>query len=416
MNIFYRHLSTALFFLFAVSPCNGQTAPGIIIVQDAGSQNLVANSLVATTVAVTQNTDYLELPVNMSADNQLIVSRGIQLDKQTDVAELFADRQRDDGSYYTVDFTMSELRQLRQRNAFTTEEPVFSLGIASLREELVLIKRLNTLLHKNTGVVIDIQDPQFYRTEGKEISLAILQELVTAGFLPGDKIYLQSSDPDELQKISNWSQSEKQEKYALIQRFEAATAKDSDQVELAMQSDSFHNWLFTNSGLRILASYATAIALPAEMLTGGSEETTRYLKSLHNYGIQIFALDNTAENTFAQASEPGEASHLQSRPASTGLIPDGIYTKILALQKPVSLEATPPAAETREEPVMTDQEDSENRADNTGGVDAAVQTTDRKNTSTLPPFFSNLGLQPPQNRKNTPDSEENSETPDTMNE
>ena len=414
MNIFSRYLSTALFFLFlAVSHCNGQTTPGIIIVQDVGSQNLVANSLVATTVAVTQGADYLEIPVNMSADNQLIVSRGIQLDKQTDVAELFAERQRDDGSYYTVDFTMSELRQLRQHNAFTTEEPVFSLGIASLREELVLIKRLNTLLHKNTGVVIDIQDPQFYRTEGKEISLAVLQELVTSGYLPGDKIYLQSSDPDELQKISNWSQSEKQEKYALIQRFETATDKDSDQVELAMQSDSFHNWLFTNSGLRILASYATAIALPAEMLTEGSEETARYLKSLHNYGIHIFVLENTVETTFTQTPEHGEATHQQNRPANADLIPDGMYTKTLTLQKPVSLEATPTAIETREEPVMTDQED---RADNTGGVDGTVQTTNRKNTSTLPPFFSNLGLQPPQNRENAPDSEENSETPDTMNE
>jgi glycerophosphoryl diester phosphodiesterase len=384
-----------------------------------GNQNLVANTLVATTVAITQEADYLELPVNMSADNQLIVSRGIQLDKQTDVAELFADRQREDGSYYTVDFTISELRQLRKHNTLTTDEPVFSLGIASLREELVLIKKLNTLLHKNTGVVIDIQDPQFYRTEGKEISLAILQELVTSGFLPGDKIYLQSSDPDELQKISNWSQLEKQEKYALIQRFEAAVDKNSDQTELEMQSDSFHNWLFTNSGVRILASYATAIALPAEMLAEGSEETTQYLKSLHNYGIQIFALDNAVENTFSQTLETGEATHQKNLPAGAGTIPDGMYTKTLVLQKPVSFDATPTAAETKEEHVMADREDNVNTADNTGGVDGvdgAVQTTDRKNTTTLPPFFSNLGLQPPQNHENVPGSQEENKTTDTVNE
>jgi glycerophosphoryl diester phosphodiesterase len=384
-----------------------------------GSQNLVANTLVATTVAITQEADYLELPVNMSADNQLIVSRGIQLDKQTDVAELFADRQREDGSYYTVDFTISELRQLRKHNTLTTDEPVFSLGIASLREELVLIKKLNTLLHKNTGVVIDIQDPQFYRTEGKEISLAILQELVTAGFLPSDKIYLQSSDPDELQKISNWSQLEKQEKYALIQRFEAAVDKNSDQTELEMQSDSFHNWLFTNSGVRILASYATAIALPAEMLAERTEETTQYLKSLHNYGIQIFALDNAVENTSSQTLETGEATHQKNLPAGAGTIPDGMYTKTLVLQKPVSFDATPTAAETKEEHVMADREDNVNTADNTGGVDGvdgAVQTTDRKNTTTLPPFFSNLGLQPPQNHENVPGSQEENKTTDAVNE
>ncbi len=122
-----------------------------------------------------------------------------------------------------------------------------------------------------------------------------------------------------------------------------------------------HDWLFTNSGLRILASYAAAVALPSELVKASSAAENNLMLSLRNYGIKIFL---QSENNSSQRE--------------VGF--DGIYLD--------SIDVTP-------------VQDAKNNSISVSTLNPDPQTE----KSPLPPFFSNLGLSQPKNTGKQIDSD-----------
>ena len=111
------------------------------------------HTLEAKTLAFEMGADYLEQDIVASRDDQLLVLHDVHLDRVSDVATKFPDRQRPDGRYYVRDFDLAEIKTLRaweRMNAdgsavYPERYPVRTgeFGFNTLGEELELVRRLN---------------------------------------------------------------------------------------------------------------------------------------------------------------------------------------------------------------------------------------------------------------------------------
>ena len=289
----WRSCLLLLFFLtFAVRV---EARDKMIIAESGGGKNIIDHSLPAATLAVAMGVEYLELQVVMTADDQLIVFHDTTLDRLTDVAVVFPDRKRDDGAYYVIDFSLDELRRIRLLSAAGgaghNEFPL-TLAIPTLAEELALLQRLQSILDRQLGIVLEIRQPWFHLQAGKDISIAILDTLSKYGLTTAkDKVFLQSFDPEELQRIHSQLMPERRMNFSLIQLVGDNDGVETKQLNLGQLEPYNYDWMFTNTGIRMLASYATAIAMPADTLADMDNKAllTGYVGEAHRQGLMVLA-------------------------------------------------------------------------------------------------------------------------------
>jgi glycerophosphoryl diester phosphodiesterase len=142
------------------------------------------------------------------------VFHDLVLDEVTDVATRFADRCRDDGHWYVIDFDFEELETLsvHERVVPSTGALVYpgrftehlKLRIHSLDEELALIRGLNRSTRRRVGCFLEIKSPAWHRAEGKDLSPVILESLARFGLTePEDEVILLGFDSAELKRIRN---------------------------------------------------------------------------------------------------------------------------------------------------------------------------------------------------------------------
>jgi glycerophosphoryl diester phosphodiesterase len=184
----------------------------IVIAHRGASGYLPEHTLEAKALAFGMGAHFLEQDVVATADDELVVLHDIHLDRVTDVAARFPARHRDDGRFYVRDFKLSELRLLNvheRRNAdgspgFTKRFPT-TLGrfrIATLDEELQMIRGLSTSSGRAVGIYPEIKAPSWHRNEGVDISPLVLRCLERHGFRrKTDPVYLQCFDARELHRI-----------------------------------------------------------------------------------------------------------------------------------------------------------------------------------------------------------------------
>ncbi|MFC6980823.1 glycerophosphodiester phosphodiesterase [Microbulbifer taiwanensis] len=187
----------------------------IVIAHRGASGYLPEHTLEAKALAYAMRPDYIEQDLVLSKDDRLIVMHDIHLDYTTDVASVFPERARTDGHYYTIDFTLEELKRLRVSEAFVTgvdgasakypnRFPLWKshFQLSTLEEELELIQGLNRTLGYDVGIYPEIKKPWFHHREGKDITALALAKLKQFGYSGRDqKIYLQCFDAEELQRI-----------------------------------------------------------------------------------------------------------------------------------------------------------------------------------------------------------------------
>ncbi len=199
----------------AVGPIDTNAADGvpIVIAHRGASGYLPEHTLEAKAMAHAQAADYLEQDVVLSRDDVPIVLHDIHIDAVSDVAQRFADRHRDDGRYYAIDFTLDELRQLRlhERCDPKTGRQVFPgrfpadrswFRIATLDEELEFLAGLDRSTRRRTGIYPEIKQPAWHRREGHDISPIVLATLRKHGYSKKhDRCYLQCFDGDEIHRL-----------------------------------------------------------------------------------------------------------------------------------------------------------------------------------------------------------------------
>lgn len=307
-KIRYPHLLTLLLLLL----CSGDTLSNeppknhpLVIAHRGASGYLPEHTLPAKALAYAMRPDYIEQDLVLSKDDHLIVMHDIHLDNVTNVARVFPDRAREDGHYYTIDFTLAELKQLQATEVFTPENgkmqqkypgrfPLWqsSFQLATLDEEIELIQGLNQTLGYDIGIYPEIKNPQFHHRNGKDISLLTLRKLKQYGYTSRESgVYLQSFDAEELQRIRHELMPKLKMDLPLIQLI-AETEWGEKLVEVNGKPANYdYGWMLDAGGLEKIATYADGIGPWAMMLASVDEKgnliTTDLVQRAHRHNLKV---------------------------------------------------------------------------------------------------------------------------------
>jgi len=296
----------------------------IVIAHRGASGYLPEHTLAAKALAYGMKVDYIEQDLVMSKDDHLIVMHDIYLDNITDVAQQFPGRARKDGHFYAIDFTLAELRQLQVSEPFTNHDgnsqalypgrfPVWSsrFRLSTFEEELELIQGLNKSLGYNTGIYPEIKKPYFHHREGKDIASRTLDVLKQYGYIESpDKVFLQSFDAEELQRIHHQLMPAREMDLPLVQLI-AVTDWGEKHVEKEGRSANYrYDWMLTPEGLEKISGYAQGIGPWFPMLVESSGS--------------LFKADFKPNELTATAHSLGLKVHPYTFRADTEKLPAGI--------------------------------------------------------------------------------------------
>ena len=307
-------------------PSAQQIAQKIVIAHRGASGYLPEHSMASKKLAFEMGADYIEQDIVLSKDNKLLVLHDLYLDRVTDVAQIFAGRARADGRYYAIDFTYDEIKTLRLTERFVIENnqqiakyPERSklwqgdYQVHLLKDELALIAALNTASNKNVGIYPEIKAPSFHRNEGKDISLLVLQEIKRFGYdQQDDKVYLQSFDANELQRIDSQLLPKLEMDLKLVQLI-ANTFWGITKIYTANGSEKYnYDWMFQAGAMPKIAQYAEGIGPHKRMLISKASAKnklviTPMLESAHRAGLVVhpytFRLDAGRVEGYADSFE-----------------------------------------------------------------------------------------------------------------
>ena len=189
------------------------TERAIVIAHRGASGYLPEHTLVSKVLAYGLGADYLEQDVIATRDAELVVLHDLHLDDVSDVAQRFPGRHRSDGLHYAIDFDLVELQQLtlferRTPGASTAKYPGrFPVGIgvariATLDDELRLIRGLNQSTGRTVGIYSEIKDPRWHREHGVDLSRLLVAKLHAFGYSqPEHAAFVQCFDAKELLRV-----------------------------------------------------------------------------------------------------------------------------------------------------------------------------------------------------------------------
>jgi glycerophosphoryl diester phosphodiesterase len=131
--------------------------------------------------------------VVLSKDGVPVIFHDTHIDTTTDVAKKFPGRQRTDGRFYALDFTVAELKQLNLTERFSPKTGkasfprrfpvgVGSFSVVTLEEEVQFIQHLNRSTGRNVGIYPELKAPAWHRQEGHDLAAAVLPILRRYGY------------------------------------------------------------------------------------------------------------------------------------------------------------------------------------------------------------------------------------------
>lgn len=181
-----------------------QNGPCSVVAHRGASATLPEHTLEAYTLAHAQGADYIETDVILTRDNVLVCLHDLVLETITDVETVFPDRRRPDGHWYTIDFTLAELKQLRVfgRVDDTERETVQGYQITTLDELILLLQRLNKDFLRKTALLIETKDPAWHALQGKPLEVVLLETLARHNVdTPASGYIIQSFDEAHLRRL-----------------------------------------------------------------------------------------------------------------------------------------------------------------------------------------------------------------------
>lgn len=303
-----------LFLLLAVLPLLGfaddvmaKDPQTLVIAHRGASGYLPEHSLPAKAMAHAMGADYIEQDLVMTRDNRLVVLHDHFLDRISDVAEIFPGRQREDGRYYAIDFSLAEIKQLAMTESFELEQgkakqtfperfPInkSSFSVNTFEEEIELIQGLNKSTGKRVGIYPEIKSPWFHLKEGKDISKAALTVLKSYGYKSKkDLVYLQCFDPIENKRIHDVLFEEIGVELKLIQLI-ADTAWNETMIinEKGTFPFDYSSMISQGAALKEVASYADGIGPWIHMVIDPKSQaddirSTGLVERAHSLGLDV---------------------------------------------------------------------------------------------------------------------------------
>lgn len=262
----------------------------IVIAHRGASGYVPEHTLVAKAMAFAMGADFIEQDVVLSKDGIPVVLHDIHLDTVTDVAMQFPGRQRTDGRFYALDFTLAEMKLLSvtERVNVKTREAVFptrfpagntTLQIPSLKEELDLIAGLNKSTGRRIGIYPEIKSPLWHGKQGVDLSRAVLDELHQHGYrTKEDPCWLQCFELQEIKRLRTdlgWQ--------GRLVQLMAGGGKNSDGTD--------YTYLRSQEGLAELATLVDGIGPDISSIIKGKNSQHRQLTNLvadaHAAGLKV---------------------------------------------------------------------------------------------------------------------------------
>lgn len=192
-----------------------QTKNNKIVIGHRGACGyLPEHTLESYSLAYGLGADYIESDVCLTKDGVPVIMHDITLDTTTDVAKRYPNRNRVDGHYYVIDFTLKEIKTLNVHERTqddSTKDAVYPgrfplnsahFEVPTLEEYIQLVQGLNKSTGKDVGIYPELKQPKFHTDNGQDIGTVVLKVLRKYGYdTPNSKCYLQCFDPSYLIKV-----------------------------------------------------------------------------------------------------------------------------------------------------------------------------------------------------------------------
>lgn len=186
----------------------------IVIAHRGACGYLPEHTLQSYSMAYAMGADYIEPDVVLTKDGVFICVHDIYIEDVTNVAEVFPKKQRKDGHWYAIDFTLKEIKSLKvheRTNADGTSvfpgrfpQGKSNFQIATFAEMIELIQGLNKSMGRNVGICPEFKSPSFYAKQGVEVEGKLVKILAKYGYKDkNSRIYVQCFDPDGLKRLRN---------------------------------------------------------------------------------------------------------------------------------------------------------------------------------------------------------------------
>ena len=286
------------------------------IISSGSTANLPSGSMLSLVLALERGAEAVWLDLVLSKDNQIVLLADSRIDQLTNVKEIYPDRSRPDGSYYSFDFTLEELRALSHLPA----APLGSVGAASLFRSHLPVTALDDFLGYLDNVFAEraarptlicaLKHGWRHQQEDKNLGAIVLQALEDyQSSSAAASLVIASYDPEELQQLAQGRGPGLAEDIGFMQLIGSNNGEEVQRLEFGTLQPYSYDLLFTRFGLKSVSSYAGSIGLDpqvAVMDDSAALNRPQFLADAHTLGLQVVCcrVDAIPPGSVAQGSDP----------------------------------------------------------------------------------------------------------------
>lgn len=317
---FFLRLAGSAFAVLLASGCASQhrdlknpgpswpDSPSIIAHRGASALR-PEHTLAAYRKAIEDGADSIEPDLVATRDGVLVARHENEISGTTDVAQLaqFANRKTSktiDGvvvtGWFTEDFTLAELRQLRARERIPANRPANTLydgqfPIPTLQEIIDLVDSESRARDKTIGLVPELKHPSYFKSIGLGLERRLVDVLAANGYRGRDAaVFIQSFEVGNLKELRAMAG------YRLAQLV-APGGAPHDAIEAG--SGLTYADMITPQGLRDIARYADVVApyktivIPRDA-AGALRAATDFVQDARGAGLAVHVWTMRPENPF----------------------------------------------------------------------------------------------------------------------
>ncbi|VAX43661.1 Glycerophosphoryl diester phosphodiesterase precursor [Acinetobacter calcoaceticus] len=294
--------------------------PKILVVGHRGASALrPEHTLASYQKAIDDGADFIEPDLVSTKDGVLVTRHENEIGGTTNVSTLtqFADRKKTkniDGKdltgWFTEDFTLSELNQLKARERIPEFRPANTAyndlyPVPTLEQVIELAEANYKKTGKIIGLYIETKHPTYFKNHNLAMEDNLLKTLAkykyTRDIAP---VYLQSFEVSNLKYLKDQLDLHKTIKHAqIIQLYDAKTSQPADFVESG-ETKTYAD-LATAQGLKDVAKYANGVGPSKGYILNfnskGSVQTTSFISDAHTVGLKVHPYTFRPENNFLPA-------------------------------------------------------------------------------------------------------------------